>query len=110
MLAGGLALFKLPVSMYPNVAPPAVEISATYPGASAKVVEDSLVQRPGHHHPDLRERHHPGHRPGAGAEQGIAGHATPAFGSDPAGRGGGQGQRRLPDGGGTAVRYTDHQP
>ncbi len=44
MLAGGLALFKLPVSMYPNVAPPAVEISATYPGASAKVVEDSVTQ------------------------------------------------------------------
>ena len=42
MLAGGLALFKLPISMYPNVAPPAVEISASYPGASAKVVEDGL--------------------------------------------------------------------
>ncbi|MGE8259388.1 MAG: multidrug efflux RND transporter permease subunit SmeE [Stenotrophomonas sp.] len=44
MLAGGLALFKLPISMYPNVAPPAVEISASYPGASAKVVEDSVTQ------------------------------------------------------------------
>jgi multidrug efflux pump subunit AcrB len=29
---------------YPDVAPPAVEISATYPGASAKVVEDSVTQ------------------------------------------------------------------
>ncbi|MGL4691298.1 MAG: efflux RND transporter permease subunit, partial [Stenotrophomonas maltophilia] len=37
MLAGGLAVLKLPVSMYPEVAPPAVEISANYPGASAKV-------------------------------------------------------------------------
>ncbi len=44
MLAGGLAVFTLPISMYPEVAPPAVEISATYPGASAKVVEDSVTQ------------------------------------------------------------------
>ncbi len=44
MLAGALAVLKLPVSMYPEVAPPAVEISATYPGASAKVVEDSVTQ------------------------------------------------------------------
>ncbi len=44
MLAGGLAVFRLPISMYPEVAPPAVEISATYPGASAKVVEDSVTQ------------------------------------------------------------------
>ena len=44
MLAGALAVFKLPVSMYPAVAPPSVEITATYPGASAKVVEDSVTQ------------------------------------------------------------------
>ena len=44
MLAGGLAVLKLPESMYPEVAPPAVEISANYPGASAKVVEDSVTQ------------------------------------------------------------------
>ena len=44
MLAGALAVTNLPVSMYPEVAPPAVEISATYPGASAKVVEDSVTQ------------------------------------------------------------------
>ncbi|MDY1032587.1 multidrug efflux RND transporter permease subunit SmeE [Stenotrophomonas sp. CFBP8980] len=44
MLAGALAVINLPVSMYPEVAPPAVEISATYPGASAKVVEDSVTQ------------------------------------------------------------------
>ncbi len=44
MLAGALAVTSLPVSMYPEVAPPAVEISATYPGASAKVVEDSVTQ------------------------------------------------------------------
>ncbi len=44
MLAGALAMLKLPVSMYPEVAPPAVSISASYPGASAKVVEDSVTQ------------------------------------------------------------------
>ena len=44
MLAGALAIFKLPVSMYPTVAPPTVEIRANYPGASAKVVEDSVTQ------------------------------------------------------------------
>ncbi|MGY1458469.1 efflux RND transporter permease subunit [Luteimonas sp. A534] len=44
MLAGLLSIFSLPVSMYPTVAPPAVEIRATYPGASAKVVEDSVTQ------------------------------------------------------------------
>ncbi|HUH90946.1 MAG TPA: efflux RND transporter permease subunit [Lysobacter sp.] len=44
MLAGGLAIFTLPISQYPTIAPPTVSISATYPGASAKVVEDSVVQ------------------------------------------------------------------
>ncbi|MCL7715008.1 multidrug efflux RND transporter permease subunit SmeE [Stenotrophomonas mori] len=44
MLAGALAMLKLPISMYPEVAPPSVEISATYPGASAKVIEDSVTQ------------------------------------------------------------------
>ena len=44
MLAGGLAITRLPISMYPNIAPPAVTINATYPGASARVVEDSVTQ------------------------------------------------------------------
>ena len=44
MLAGALAMVKLPISMYPEVAPPSVEVTATYPGASAKVVEDSVTQ------------------------------------------------------------------
>jgi len=44
MLAGGLAITQLPVSMYPNIAPPSVNVHATYPGASAKVVEDSVTQ------------------------------------------------------------------
>ena len=44
MLAGGLAITQLPVSMYPTIAPPVVQVNATYPGASAKVVEDSVTQ------------------------------------------------------------------
>ncbi len=36
MLAGGLAILKLPVAQYPTIAPPAVTISASYPGADAK--------------------------------------------------------------------------
>ena len=44
MIAGVLSLFTLPVSMYPAIAPPTVSINANYPGASAKVVEDSVTQ------------------------------------------------------------------
>ncbi|MDX1549775.1 MAG: efflux RND transporter permease subunit, partial [Lysobacter spongiicola] len=44
MLAGALAIFALPVSMYPSVAPPSVEVRASYPGASAQVVENSVTQ------------------------------------------------------------------
>lgn len=44
MLAGALAINTLPISQYPEVAPPSVEIRTSYPGASAKVVEDSVVQ------------------------------------------------------------------
>lgn len=44
MLAGALAITTLPISQYPTIAPPTVEIRATYPGASAKVVEDSVTQ------------------------------------------------------------------
>ena len=44
MLAGGLAIKGLPINQYPNVAPPAVAISVTYPGASAQTVQDTVVQ------------------------------------------------------------------
>ncbi|MFT5789682.1 MAG: multidrug efflux pump, partial [Shewanella sp.] len=44
MLAGVLSIFGLPVSQYPNIAPPSVVISAVYPGASAKTMEDSVTQ------------------------------------------------------------------
>ncbi|WP_076413271.1 efflux RND transporter permease subunit [Shewanella sp. UCD-KL12] len=44
MLAGLLSITSLPVSQYPNIAPPSVVISAVYPGASAKTMEDSVTQ------------------------------------------------------------------
>ena len=44
MLAGALSITTLPISQYPSIAPPTVDIRATYPGASAKVVEDSVTQ------------------------------------------------------------------
>ncbi len=44
MLAGGLSILTLPVSQYPAIAPPAIAINASYPGASAKTVEDSVTQ------------------------------------------------------------------
>jgi multidrug efflux pump len=44
MLAGALSISRLPVSMYPQIAPPAVVINASYPGASARTVEDSVTQ------------------------------------------------------------------
>ena len=44
MLAGGLAALNLPVSMYPPIAPPTIDIRASYPGASAQVVENSVTQ------------------------------------------------------------------
>lgn len=40
----GLAILKLPVAQYPTIAPPAVTISATYPGADAKTVQDTVTQ------------------------------------------------------------------
>jgi multidrug efflux pump len=44
MLAGVLAIKTLPISQYPTLAPPAVSISASYPGASAKTLEDTVTQ------------------------------------------------------------------
>jgi len=44
MLGGGLAIYNLPISQYPPIAPPSISITAFFPGASAKTVEDSVVQ------------------------------------------------------------------
>jgi HAE1 family hydrophobic/amphiphilic exporter-1 len=44
MVAGGLAIFNLPIAQYPPIAPPSISITAFYPGASAETVENSVTQ------------------------------------------------------------------
>ena len=44
MIAGVLAIFNLPVSQYPNIAPPQVTVTATYPGASAETMSRTVTQ------------------------------------------------------------------
>ncbi|EJP4513592.1 efflux RND transporter permease subunit [Salmonella enterica] len=44
MMAGALAIMQLPVAQYPTIAPPAVSISATNPGADAQTVQDTVTQ------------------------------------------------------------------
>jgi len=43
VVAGGLALFKLPISEYPSVVPPTVVVRATYPGANPKVIAETVA-------------------------------------------------------------------
>lgn len=42
-LAGGIALLALPIAQYPPIAPPTVQVSCIYPGASARVVADTVA-------------------------------------------------------------------
>jgi HAE1 family hydrophobic/amphiphilic exporter-1 len=44
MAAGGLAIYNLPISQYPPIAPPSIAITSFYPGASAETVENSVTQ------------------------------------------------------------------
>src|SRR6266436_5721312 len=44
MLAGALSIFSMPIEQYPTIAPPSIQITATYPGASAETVENTVVQ------------------------------------------------------------------
>lgn len=44
MIAGLLAIYNLPISQYPPIAPPSIAITAFYPGASAETVENSVTQ------------------------------------------------------------------
>ena len=43
MVLGGVAITQLPIAQYPSVAPPAIVVSVGYPGASAQVLEDSVI-------------------------------------------------------------------
>jgi multidrug efflux pump len=44
MMAGAISILSLPVSQYPVIAPPTVAVTTTYPGASAKTLEDTVTQ------------------------------------------------------------------
>ena len=44
MLVGSLAIYNLPISQYPPIAPPSIYVRSTYPGASAETVENSVTQ------------------------------------------------------------------
>ncbi len=122
MLGGIGAISGLPIEQYPDIAPPQVNIRATYPGASAETIENSVTQvhraaadrdrraalfqlaRPARaaastSRVDLREGHRPRHRPGPGPEQGPAGDLAPAAAGAAAGRPRHQVEPRLPDGG-----------
>ncbi|GAB2718032.1 hypothetical protein GCM10011495_33920 [Hymenobacter frigidus] len=43
LLMGGLAILQLPTSQFPDISPPLVMVSASYPGASAKVLTESVL-------------------------------------------------------------------
>jgi multidrug efflux pump subunit AcrB len=43
LLLGGLSLYTLPVTLFPDIAPPSVQVSAFYPGANAEVVARSVA-------------------------------------------------------------------
>src|SRR5882757_1590714 len=43
VIVGGVALTQLPIAQYPEVTPPTVQVTATYPGANAKVVADTIA-------------------------------------------------------------------
>lgn len=44
MLAGGISILGLPVAQYPSIAPPQISIKASYPGASAQTLQDTVTQ------------------------------------------------------------------
>src|SRR6202045_1558876 len=44
MLMGALAITTLPIAQYPSIAPPAISIQVTYPGASADTVQSAVTQ------------------------------------------------------------------
>ena len=43
MLAGGIAIFNLPVAQFPELVPPTVSVTTTYTGASAEVVSQTVA-------------------------------------------------------------------
>ena len=43
IVIGAVSLFRLPVAMYPDIVPPTVQVTARYPGASARTVIDAVA-------------------------------------------------------------------
>jgi multidrug efflux pump len=43
VIIGGIALYQLPIAQYPEIAPPTVQVTATYPGANARVVAETVA-------------------------------------------------------------------
>ena len=43
LVMGGVAITQLPIAQYPPVAPPSIVVTASYPGASARTLEDSVL-------------------------------------------------------------------
>ena len=43
IVAGAVAITQLPIAQYPPVAPPTINVSATYPGASAQTMDESVL-------------------------------------------------------------------
>ena len=89
VLVGVMAISQLPVAQYPSVAPPSISINATYAGASAEVLHNTVTsiieqsrlrsitalyfiyqqfQRTSHHHALFRAWYQSRHRPGSGAK------------------------------------------
>ena len=107
IILGVVALLRLPVAQYPEITPPTVQVTTTYPGASAQIVADTVAlpieqqvngvedmlymqstsASDGSYKLDrhLRGRHRPRHGPGAGAEPRRHRHAAAAAGGADAG-------------------------
>ena len=90
LILGGVTFFRLPVAQYPEIAPPIINITGQYPGASAETVAETVVApieqqvngvegmlylsssstsgRPLHDLGDLRHRRQSRYRAGAGAK------------------------------------------
>ena len=60
-LVGGFAYFTLPVAQYPEVAPPTIVVTASYPGASAETVANSVAARKRNEENRRRENIHDPH-------------------------------------------------
>jgi multidrug efflux pump len=118
MVMGSVAITQLPIAQYPPVAPPSIVVSATYPGASAKTLEESVISvieqemngSPGLIYMESVTQANGGgqitlsYQPGTNPDlaqvdvqnRPVARHAAPARGRDAAGRARGQGTLQLP--------------